>query len=50
MHLPFSRGLIVDAVKTDNALKEDMQLGMRRRVFRHLEQGLENICSRVNLI
>jgi hypothetical protein len=37
MHLPFSRGLIIDAVKTDDALKEDVQLGMRRRVLRHLE-------------
>ena len=36
---------IVNGVETDDALKEDMQFGVGRRISRHLEEGLEYVYS-----
>jgi hypothetical protein len=38
-------GLVVDAIEPDNSLKEDVQLGMGRRVAGDFEEGLEEVCE-----
>lgn len=40
---PLGFGFIVNAIEAYNPLKEDVQFGMRRRIFRDLEQRLEYI-------
>ena len=43
MDAPFLLRLVIHGIKTDDALKEDMQLGMGAGVLRNLEQGFENV-------
>lgn len=45
MHTSFNFGLIVDSVKANNTLQEDMKFRMLTRVFGDFEQRLENICG-----
>jgi hypothetical protein len=40
---PLGFGFIVNAVEAYNPLQEDVQFGMRRRIFSDLEQRLEHI-------
>lgn len=45
MEAPLGLGLVVDAVEADDALEEDVQLGVRSRILGHLEQRKENVWS-----
>jgi hypothetical protein len=38
-------GLIVDRVEADDALEEDVELGMGRRVGGDFVQGLKDVCA-----
>lgn len=44
---PLGLALIVNAVKTNHALQEDVQLRMAVRILRDFEQGLEDIANDV---
>ena len=43
---PLCLGLIVNSIKPNDSLEENVEFGVRRRVLRDLEQRLEHVCGR----
>lgn len=49
MNSPFRFAFIVDEIESDNALKEDMELGVRLRVTSNFEERSEDVCERISV-
>lgn len=43
METPLGLRLVIHGIKPDNSLQEDMQLWVRIRILRNLEEGLEDV-------